>query len=44
VLAAVKLNLAGRVSLISGDAQEILLGITCYTGGKPVTPFQGSAS
>ena len=34
VLAAVKLNLAGRVSLVNGDAQEILPGITCYTGGK----------
>jgi glyoxylase-like metal-dependent hydrolase (beta-lactamase superfamily II) len=34
VLAAVKLNLAGRVSLINGDAQQILPGITCYTGGK----------
>ena len=34
VLAAVKLNLAGRVGLVNGDAQEILPGITCYTGGK----------
>ncbi|HKD81575.1 MAG TPA: N-acyl homoserine lactonase family protein [Candidatus Angelobacter sp.] len=34
VLAAVKLNLAGRLSLVNGDAQEILPGITCYTGGK----------
>jgi glyoxylase-like metal-dependent hydrolase (beta-lactamase superfamily II) len=34
VLAAVKLNLAGRVSLVAGDAQEILPGITCYIGGK----------
>jgi glyoxylase-like metal-dependent hydrolase (beta-lactamase superfamily II) len=34
VLAVVKLNLAGRVSLVNGDAQEILPGITCYTGGK----------
>jgi glyoxylase-like metal-dependent hydrolase (beta-lactamase superfamily II) len=34
VLAAVKLNLAGRVSLVNGDAQEILPGITCYIGGK----------
>jgi glyoxylase-like metal-dependent hydrolase (beta-lactamase superfamily II) len=34
VLAAVKLNLAGRVRLINGDAQEILPGITCYIGGK----------
>jgi glyoxylase-like metal-dependent hydrolase (beta-lactamase superfamily II) len=29
-----KLNAAGRVSLVNGDAQEILPGITCYTGGK----------
>jgi glyoxylase-like metal-dependent hydrolase (beta-lactamase superfamily II) len=34
VLATVKLNLAGRVHLINGDAQEILPGITCYIGGK----------
>jgi glyoxylase-like metal-dependent hydrolase (beta-lactamase superfamily II) len=34
VLAAVKLNLAGRVSLVKGDAQEIFPGVTCYIGGK----------
>jgi glyoxylase-like metal-dependent hydrolase (beta-lactamase superfamily II) len=34
VLAAVKLNLAGRLTMVSGDAQEIIPGITCYTGGK----------
>lgn len=34
VLEAVKLNLAGRVRLVNGDAQEIFPGITCYTGGK----------
>lgn len=34
VLAAVKLHLAGRVTLVNGDAQQILPGITCYTGGK----------
>jgi glyoxylase-like metal-dependent hydrolase (beta-lactamase superfamily II) len=34
VLAAVKLNMEGRVSMVNGDAQEILPGITCYTGGK----------
>ena len=34
VLAAVKLNMAGKVGLVDGDAQEILPGITCYTGGK----------
>jgi glyoxylase-like metal-dependent hydrolase (beta-lactamase superfamily II) len=34
VLALVKLNTQGRVGLVNGDAQEILPGITCYTGGK----------
>jgi glyoxylase-like metal-dependent hydrolase (beta-lactamase superfamily II) len=34
VLALVKLNLAGRVSLIPGDNQEIFPGVTCYTGGR----------
>jgi glyoxylase-like metal-dependent hydrolase (beta-lactamase superfamily II) len=34
VLATVKLNLDGRMSLVNGDAQEILPGITCYIGGK----------
>ena len=34
VLAVVKLNLEGRVGLVNGDAQEILPGVTCYTGGK----------
>jgi glyoxylase-like metal-dependent hydrolase (beta-lactamase superfamily II) len=34
VMAAVKLNLAGKLTLVNGDAQEILPGITCYTGGK----------
>jgi glyoxylase-like metal-dependent hydrolase (beta-lactamase superfamily II) len=34
VLAVVKLNLAGRVGLVNGDAQQILPGITCYIGGK----------
>ncbi len=34
VLAAVKLNVQGRVGLVNGDAQEVLPGITCYTGGK----------
>ncbi len=34
VLAAVKLNMAGHVGLINGDAQEIVPGITCYIGGK----------
>jgi glyoxylase-like metal-dependent hydrolase (beta-lactamase superfamily II) len=34
VLAAVRLNLEGRVGLVNGDAQEIIPGITCYTGGK----------
>ncbi|HEX7285445.1 MAG TPA: N-acyl homoserine lactonase family protein [Candidatus Angelobacter sp.] len=34
VLAVVKLNLEGRVGLVNGDAQEIVPGVTCYTGGK----------
>ncbi len=34
VLAAVKINTEGRVALVNGDAQEIIPGITCYTGGK----------
>ncbi len=34
VLALVKLNTEGRVGLVNGDAQEILPGISCYTGGK----------
>jgi glyoxylase-like metal-dependent hydrolase (beta-lactamase superfamily II) len=34
VLAAVRLNTQSRVGLVPGDAQEILPGITCYTGGK----------
>jgi glyoxylase-like metal-dependent hydrolase (beta-lactamase superfamily II) len=34
VMAAVKLNMQGKVGLVSGDAQEILPGVTCYTGGK----------
>jgi glyoxylase-like metal-dependent hydrolase (beta-lactamase superfamily II) len=34
VLALVKLNIAGRVSLIDGDDQVLFPGIRCYTGGK----------
>ncbi len=34
VLTAVRLNVQGRVTLVHGDAQEILPGITCYIGGK----------
>ncbi|HLW51858.1 MAG TPA: N-acyl homoserine lactonase family protein [Candidatus Angelobacter sp.] len=34
VVAAVKLTMEGRIGLVNGDAQEILPGITCYTGGK----------
>ncbi len=29
-----KLNTQGRVGLVNGDAQEIIPGVTCYTGGK----------
>ncbi|HMF91828.1 MAG TPA: N-acyl homoserine lactonase family protein [Candidatus Angelobacter sp.] len=34
VLMVVRLNLEGRLGLVNGDAQEIIPGITCYTGGK----------
>ena len=34
VLEAVKLNTEGRVGLVGGDAQQILPGVTCYTGGR----------
>ena len=34
VLMMVKKNLAGQVGLVTGDAQEILPGVTCYIGGK----------
>jgi len=34
VLAVVKLNTQARVGLVNGDGQEILPGVTCYTGGK----------
>ena len=30
----VKLNTQGRVGLVNGDAQQILPGITCYSGGQ----------
>jgi glyoxylase-like metal-dependent hydrolase (beta-lactamase superfamily II) len=34
VMEVVKLNTQGRVGLVNGDAQEIIPGITCYTGGR----------
>ncbi len=34
VLTLVKLNTEGKVGLVDGDAQEILPGVTCYTGGR----------
>lgn len=34
VLTVVKLNTEGRVGLVQGDNQEIIPGVTCYTGGK----------
>jgi glyoxylase-like metal-dependent hydrolase (beta-lactamase superfamily II) len=34
VITLVKLNTEGRVGLVKGDAQEIIPGITCYTGGR----------
>jgi glyoxylase-like metal-dependent hydrolase (beta-lactamase superfamily II) len=34
VLTLVKLNTQGRVGMVNGDAQEIIPGVTCYTGGR----------
>ena len=34
VLTLVKLNTEGRVGLVNGDDQEIIPGVSCYTGGK----------
>jgi glyoxylase-like metal-dependent hydrolase (beta-lactamase superfamily II) len=34
LIALIKANIDQRVGLVNGDAQEILPGITCYTGGK----------
>jgi glyoxylase-like metal-dependent hydrolase (beta-lactamase superfamily II) len=34
VIGLVKANTEGRVTLVPGDAQEILPGITCYIGGR----------
>ena len=34
VLTLVKLNMQGHVGMVNGDAQEIIPGITCYTGGR----------
>ena len=34
VLTVVRLNTQGKVGLVNGDAQEILPGVTCYTGGR----------
>jgi glyoxylase-like metal-dependent hydrolase (beta-lactamase superfamily II) len=34
VLTLVKLNTQGKVGLVNGDAQEIIPGIICYTGGR----------
>jgi glyoxylase-like metal-dependent hydrolase (beta-lactamase superfamily II) len=34
VLTLVRLNTLGKVGMVQGDAQEILPGITCYTGGR----------
>jgi glyoxylase-like metal-dependent hydrolase (beta-lactamase superfamily II) len=34
VLTLVKLNTQGRVGMVNGDAQEIIPGVACYTGGK----------
>jgi glyoxylase-like metal-dependent hydrolase (beta-lactamase superfamily II) len=43
VLAAVKLNVQGKAALVNGDAQEILPGVTCYTGGKHTYASQFAA-
>ena len=34
IVGLVKMNTAGRLNLVNGDAQEILPGITAYIGGK----------
>ncbi|MGB6247998.1 MAG: N-acyl homoserine lactonase family protein [Terriglobales bacterium] len=34
VLTLIKLNTQGKVTLVNGDAKEIIPGVTCYTGGK----------
>ncbi len=34
VLTLVKLNTQGHVGLVNGDAQEIIPGVICYTGGR----------
>jgi glyoxylase-like metal-dependent hydrolase (beta-lactamase superfamily II) len=34
VLTLVKLNTEGHVGLVNGDAQEIIPGVICYTGGR----------
>jgi glyoxylase-like metal-dependent hydrolase (beta-lactamase superfamily II) len=34
VLTLVRLNTQGRVGLVNGDAQEVIPGVICYTGGK----------
>src|ERR1700674_2168843 len=34
VLALAQANIEGRVVMVDGDNQEIIPGVTCYTGGK----------
>jgi glyoxylase-like metal-dependent hydrolase (beta-lactamase superfamily II) len=34
VLTLVRLNTQGRVGLVGGDGQEVIPGVTCYTGGR----------
>jgi len=34
VLTLVRLNTEGRVGLVDGDSQEVIPGVTCYTGGR----------
>ena len=43
VIAYVNMNMAGRLSFVEGDGQEILPGITCYTGGKHTFASQFAA-
>jgi len=34
VLTLVRHNVEGKVGMVNGDAQEIIPGVTCYTGGR----------
>jgi glyoxylase-like metal-dependent hydrolase (beta-lactamase superfamily II) len=43
VVSYVKMNMAGRLSFVEGDGQEVIPGITCYTGGKHTYASQFAA-